>query len=98
MRGVIISVVVALSVTLAAPVAAGPFEDGFAQSGDYATALRLWQPLAEQGHVGAQLNLGIMYDHGLGVPQDHAAAVAWYRKAPNRARPAPRTASGSCTI
>ena len=39
---------VALSLCLAAPVAAGPFEDATAayERGDYATALRLFRPLA----------------------------------------------------
>jgi len=29
---------------------------------DYATALREWKPLAEQGNADAQFNLGVMYD------------------------------------
>ena len=49
--------------------------------GDYARALRLWRPLAEQGHAAAQANLGSMYRNGEGVPQDDAEAVNWYRKA-----------------
>ena len=59
------------------------FEDGVAAAlkGDYATAMRLWRPLAEQGDADAQNNLGVMYDDGRGVPQDYAAAVSWYRKA-----------------
>ena len=48
--------------------------------GDYATALEKWQPLAEEGHAGAQFNLGIMYSRGQGVPQDHKNAAAWYRR------------------
>ena len=48
--------------------------------GDYATALREWRPLAEQGNAGAQFNLGFMYENGLGVPQDDKEAVNWYRK------------------
>ena len=51
------------------------------ESKDYATALKLWRPLAEQGDAQAQYNLGIMYDNGQGVPQDDAEAVKWYRKA-----------------
>ena len=31
-----------------------------AQKGDLATALREWSALAEQGHVGAQYNLGVI--------------------------------------
>ena len=48
------------------------------QSGDYATALREWRPLAEQGNVRAQHNLGVLYMNGHGVPQDHKTAVKWY--------------------
>jgi hypothetical protein len=50
-----------------------------AQSGDFATALREWTPLAEQGDANAQFNLDVMYDEGLGVPQYYKTAVKWYR-------------------
>jgi TPR repeat protein len=40
------------------------------KSGDYATALREWTPLAKQGDAHAQNNLGLMYKNGQGVPQD----------------------------
>ena len=36
---------------------------------------------AEAGDATAQNNLGAMYAEGLGVPQDDAEAVAWYRRA-----------------
>ena len=54
------------------PLTAGQFEDGLAahDRADYATTLRLWKPLAEQGHVVAQYWLGVMYAEGEGVPQD----------------------------
>ena len=52
-----------------------------AQSGDFATALKEWKPLAEQGDAVAQYNLGLMYKNGWGVTQDYAEAVKWYRKA-----------------
>ena len=48
--------------------------------GDYATALREWKPLAEQGDTAAQFNLGWMYGEGLGVPEDVQQAVKWYRR------------------
>ena len=38
-------------------------------------------PGAEQGIAGAQHFLGFMYGAGLGVPQDYAEAVRWYRRA-----------------
>ena len=50
-------------------------------AGDYATALREWTPLAEQGDADAQSNLGLMYAEGDGVPQDYAEAVRWYQLA-----------------
>lgn len=72
-----------LAVGLAVPVSAGPYEDGYAalSRGDYARALRLFRPLADQGNALAQYSLGVMYTNGHGVPQDYAQAVAWYRKA-----------------
>jgi TPR repeat protein len=47
-------------------------------SGDYATALKEWAPLAEQGQAKAQSNLGLMYNIGQGVLQDYKKAVKWY--------------------
>jgi TPR repeat protein len=49
--------------------------------GDYATALREWRPLAEQGIADAQFNLGQLYANGQGVPQDYVRARQWYEKA-----------------
>jgi uncharacterized protein len=51
------------------------------KKGDYATALGLIRPLAEEGNVAAQFNLGVMCQLSHGVPQDNEAAVSWYRKA-----------------
>ena len=67
-------------------VSKADFEEGYqaAQRKDYATALKEWQPLAEQGNAVAQYNLGVMYDKGRGVTQDDAQAVEWYRKAANQ--------------
>ncbi len=75
-----------LVLSLAAPVAAGQLEDATAayQRRDYATALRLYRPLADQGDARAQTMLGGMYGQGLGVPQDYAEAVKWYRLAANQ--------------
>jgi TPR repeat protein len=74
---------IVLTLMLTSGVAAGPFEDGGAalKRGDYAEALRLWRPLADQGHADGQLKLGNMYGRGQGVPQDDAEAVKWYRLA-----------------
>lgn len=63
-------------------VSKADFEEGYqaAQRKDYATALKEWQPLAEQGNAVAQYNLGVMYDNGQGVPQNYARAGFWYKK------------------
>ena len=55
-------------------------EDGLlaVDRGDYATALRLLRPLAEEGNQEAQINLGNMYFDGNGVPLDYAQSVKWY--------------------
>jgi TPR repeat protein len=79
----LLKMLLVMLVCAAGPGVAGPLEDGFAAygKGDYATALRLWPSLAEQGEVRAQNNLGVMYEKGQGVPQDYAVAMSWYRKA-----------------
>ena len=64
------------------------------QSGDYQTALEIWQTLAEQGDANAQTNLGIMYSKGDGVPQDDAKAVEWFRKAAEQGYPAAQHSLG----
>ena len=51
------------------------------QAGDYATALKEFRRLAEQGDADAQLNLGVMYEDGQGVTQDYKKALKWYRLA-----------------
>ncbi len=75
--------IAALAFMLALPVAAQDFQKGVQafQRGGYATALREFRPLAEQGNAEAQLKLGVMYNDGLGVPQDYAKAILWYYEA-----------------
>ena len=78
----IVALCAGFTLVLTAPAWAGWDEAVAAyQRGDYATALREWRPLAEQGHADAQFNLGLMYSKGKGVPQDDTLAAKWYRKA-----------------
>jgi TPR repeat protein len=62
---------------------AGTLEDAVAayRRGDYATALGLWHPLAEQGDAEAHFHLGVIYESGQGVLRSDAEAIKWYRKA-----------------
>jgi uncharacterized protein len=66
---------------IAGAAAAEPLEDGVAavKRGDYATALRLFRPLADQGDDVAQFDLGVLHNKGWGVPRDYVQAVKWYR-------------------
>ena len=75
MKAFIRCAVVALMLTPALSVAQD-FDVGLAaaEAGDFATALREWTPLAEQGNAAAQYNLGQMYRNGYGVAQGHADA------------------------
>jgi hypothetical protein len=51
------------------------------ETGDYQAAYPVFLSLAEQGDAAASYNLGLMFDHGLGVGQDQTAAVFWYGRA-----------------
>ncbi len=72
-----------LALLAALPATAQDYQKGVAAAdlGDYATALREWQPLAAKGHANAQYKLGFMYEEGRGVPLNFIKAAKWYRKA-----------------
>ena len=74
LRGVIVAVLLSASSAFA-----GASEDCAAAAAygrqDYAAAIRLCRPLAEQGDAKAQSALGWMYANGHGVPQDDAQAA-----------------------
>ena len=78
-----LTIILAFLMTLSSPVAAQDFDKGLAayEAGDYGAAVKEWKPLAEQGNVAAQYNLGIMYSNGQGVIQDYKEAVKWYKLA-----------------
>ena len=66
--------------------AAADFADGWNAyvAGNYKLAHEEWLSLAEEGHSGALLNIGVLYEKGLGVEQDAAMALEWFRKAADR--------------
>jgi TPR repeat protein len=70
-----------LVLTFAAPMAAGPLEDGYAayQRGDFATAMQIMRPLADQGHVTAQNVVGLLYYFNYGG--DYVSAYMWFNLA-----------------
>lgn len=81
-----IALAVLLWIALAASVALAAsheLDDAWAafQKGDYATALQVLRPLAQQGQPEAQHGLGVMYEFGDGVEPNKAEAAKWYRVA-----------------
>ena len=80
MRNLIKTLVLMLMLSFSHSAIASDLEDGLAaaQKGDFATALRLWKPLAEQGDADAQYSLGVMYSEGDGVQHDYKTAVKWF--------------------
>lgn len=51
------------------------------ERGDYAIAINILMPAAEQGHRLARAWLGHLHEHGFGVQPDHDEAVRWYHLA-----------------
>jgi TPR repeat protein len=78
-------------------VAADPIEEADIayRNGDYATALRLIRPLADQGNAISQTFLGAMYANGEGVPQNDGEAAKWYRLAADKRNAAAQNLLGS---
>ena len=76
-------VLFAAALCMCSSVLPADFESGLNayKAGDYATALKEWQPLADQGAPHAAYNLGLMYARGEGVPKDFAKAASYYQKA-----------------
>ena len=53
------------------------YDNGEGVLEDDAEAVRWYRLAAEQGHSGAQRNLGLMYRNGEGVLENDAEAYAW---------------------
>ena len=74
--------VIGLSLMLAASGCADmPRQQDGSQRNDYDTSLEELQLTEERRDARAQVNLGVMYTLGFGVPQDYAEAMKWYRLA-----------------
>ncbi|KPK38069.1 MAG: hypothetical protein AMJ69_09465 [Gammaproteobacteria bacterium SG8_47] len=83
----VVMLVWALSGTPGAAVAAPmSAEDGAAaraaaEAGDYVGAAAIWGRWAAREDAVAQYNLGLLYESGLGVPQDTERAKQWFARA-----------------
>jgi len=72
-----------MALVMAAPAAAQSVTAGIDawQKGEYASAVKIWRPLAEAGDADAAFNLGQAYRLGRGVPINLAAAQTWLLRA-----------------
>jgi hypothetical protein len=59
------------------------FNDGVDafNKGDFKTAIKHWELLAEYGNADAQYNLGFMYENGIGLKKSDYWAFLWTNKA-----------------
>jgi hypothetical protein len=75
--------VLALTMALVVPATADPLAEGIDayRAQDYAKAVQLWRPLAEQGNATAQYRLGTLYAEGKGVERNDATAFMWMQRA-----------------
>ena len=48
---------------------------------NYKTALNVWMSSAKSGDAEAQVNVGEIFEKGLGTEPNYEAAIAWYRRA-----------------
>lgn len=76
----------ALVALAAAPLSAQSVKAGIEawQKADYARAVAIWSPLAENGDADAQFNLGQAYRLGRGVPTNLSRAKDWFERAAMR--------------
>jgi uncharacterized protein len=74
---------VVLAAMIVAPAMAATVKDGVDawQRGDYARAVSVWRPLADQGDPDAAFNIAQAYKLGRGVTTDLGQAKLWYGKA-----------------
>jgi TPR repeat protein len=80
MKRILILPVLLLTLLVGNPAFSADFQKGLtaAQSGDFATALREWEPLAKQGNADAQHNTGLIFYNGNGLPQNYIIAIKWF--------------------
>jgi TPR repeat protein len=71
------------SAAFGAGARAQSYDDGMRayDAGDFAKALEIWGPVAENGDAVAQYSLGKLLENGgAGVPRDLVAAAKWYQR------------------
>ena len=76
-------IIIAMATLAMAAPPTGDFAAGLAayNKGDFAEALKQWQPVADGGSRDAQYNVGLLYLDGKGVVRNYEEAVKWFERA-----------------
>ena len=79
LRTLILTLFVLTGIVCPSFVKADDFQDAvrIANNRDFATAYKMFVPLAEKGHAAAQLILGMMYFKGTGIEKNIVQADKW---------------------
>jgi hypothetical protein len=72
-----------LTLALSATAHAGDLDLGMQllEAGQTEQAIEIWRPLAKSGNADAQFGLAVIYNDGIGVPQDYIEANYWFLRA-----------------
>ena len=83
--GVFLALAVWMTALMTGLCRADDYRKGVAayRDGDYGYSVALLKPLAQSGDPYAQFAIAVMYDDGVGLPQNFTNALHWYRKAAN---------------
>jgi len=84
----------AIAVGIASPADGAAVAETAFQKAEYAKALRIARPLAEEGDPRAETVLGSAYYRGRGVPQNDSEAAKWFRLAADQGNAAARFTLG----
>jgi len=78
--------ILVLAVMCSSVTRADNFDDAYSayNKGNYTQAIELFRPLATQGSILAQYNLGVKYAKGEGVLQDYVRAHMWFNLAASK--------------
>lgn len=81
--GLVVSIVVSLSGSMAVVAGFETYEDAMQdyRAGRFEQAFLALSELAQDGHEQAQFRLGLMFHQGRGAPRNYRLASEWYRKA-----------------
>jgi TPR repeat protein len=57
------------------------------KAGDQAKGYKIFKDLAGKGNTRAENEMGVMNEHGEGIPRDSSEAMKWYLKAADKGYP-----------